>query len=83
MDSFSDVIDALGVSVVASILGIAENHARTLKARNSIPPGYFRRLVESEPGKERGITFDLLHRLLDEAAERRTQAAPADEGRAA
>ncbi|AYO85362.1 hypothetical protein [Methylobacterium brachiatum] len=71
MNSFSDVIDALGVATVSEVLGIPESHVRTLKARDSIPAGYFKRLVDAEAGQRAGVTFELLYRLRDEIAERR------------
>jgi hypothetical protein len=71
MNSFSDVIDALGVAKASEILGIPENHVRTLKARNSIPAGYFKRLVDSAEGQAAGLSFDLLYRLHDEILDRR------------
>jgi len=71
MNSFSDVIDALGVPKASEILGIPENHVRTLKARNSIPAGYFKRLVDSQDGRDVGLSFDLLYRLHDEMLDRR------------
>lgn len=64
MDSFSDVIDALGISGASKILGIPESHVRTLKARDSIPAAYFKRIVESAEGRAHGITFEFLHALL-------------------
>lgn len=73
MNSFTDVIDALGVAKAAEILGIPENHVRTLKARNSIPAGYFKRLVDSDEGRATGLNFDLLYRLHDEILDRRAK----------
>lgn len=79
MNSFSDVIDALGVATASEILGIPENHVRTLKARNSIPAGYFKRLVDSPAGQNVGLSFDLLFRLHDEAIDRRGKPSPQPE----
>lgn len=76
MDTFSDVIDALGVSAVSEILGIPENHVRTLKARDSIPAGYFKRLVDAKAGRSAGVTFELLYRLHEERAGRRSAKSP-------
>lgn len=72
MNSFSDVIDALGVAKASEILGIPENHVRTLKARDSIPAGYFKRLVDADAGRAAGITFELLYSLRDTIADRRS-----------
>ncbi|WP_156453773.1 hypothetical protein [Methylobacterium sp. CCH5-D2] len=66
MNSFSDVIDALGVPGASGILGIPESHVRVLKARDSIPPDYFKRIVDSAEGQANSITFDLLYGLRDE-----------------
>ncbi|MGU3540030.1 hypothetical protein [Methylobacterium sp. A54F] len=71
MNSFSDVIDALGIASAAEILGIPESHVRTLKARDSIPPGYFKRLVDSDAGRAAGIGYDLLYRLRERPASNR------------
>lgn len=73
MNSFSDVIDALGIPVSAKVMGIPESHVRTLKARDSIPADYFKRIVDSEPGRMKGIGFDLLYRLLEESRHRRAR----------
>ncbi|MHC2090399.1 hypothetical protein [Methylobacterium sp. CM6244] len=78
MNTFSDVIDALGIAVTASILGISESHARTLKARDSIPPAYFKRLVDSDEGKEKGVTFDLLFGLLENVPDRKAKSSSAE-----
>lgn len=78
MNTFSDVIDALSIAVTASILGISESHARTLKARNSIPPGYFKRLVDSDQGRERGVTFDLLFDMLERVPDRKGKSTSAE-----
>jgi len=72
MNSFSDVIDALGVAKASEILGIPENHVRTLKARDSIPAGYFKRLVDADAGRSVGITFELLYGLRDKIQDRRS-----------
>lgn len=74
MDSFSDVIDALGIAVAAEVLGLSESHVRTMKARDSIPPIYFKRLVVSDPGRQAGLTYDLLFDLLDGTSRRKTLA---------
>lgn len=62
MESFSDVIRALGDPPgFARAVGVAESHARTMKARDSIPPEYWQALVAAahERGVE-GVTLDLL-----------------------
>lgn len=74
MQTFSGIIDAFGGPIPYSrAVGIAEFHARTMKSRDSIPPGYWPRVVEAakESGVE-GVTLEALADLakakLDEAA---------------
>lgn len=75
MNTFSDVIEALTIAGTADILDITESHARTLKARDSIPPVYFRRIVQSEAGLGKGITFEVLFRILESTMERKPKVA--------
>lgn len=75
MNTFSDVIEALTIAGTAAILGITESHARTLKARDSIPPVYFKRIVDSEAGTKKGITFDLLFGILERTPDRKSKVA--------
>lgn len=49
MKSFADIIEAFGSGVVAEILGLQDSHVRTMKARDSIPPEHWGRLVEEAP----------------------------------
>lgn len=77
MNSFAEIIDALGIAATASILAVSESHVRTLKARDSIPAPYFAKLVSSEQGKACGVTFEMLHDLLDRVARRRSSPLPA------
>lgn len=74
MNTFSDVIEALSIAGTADVLDITESHARTLKARDSIPPVYFRRIVESEAGSAKGITFEVLFGILERTLERKPKA---------
>lgn len=78
MNSFSDVIDALGIANAAVVLGIPESHVRTLKARDSIPANYFKRIVDSEAGKANEVSFELLYRLLEERTGRKDGRAPSE-----
>lgn len=65
MDSFSDVIDAFGGPTgFADAIGVPDSHARTMKARDSIPPAHWQRtaaaaIVKNVPG----VSLDLLARL--------------------
>lgn len=44
MGTFSGIIDSFGgPAEFGGAVGIATSHARTMKARDSIPPGYWRR----------------------------------------
>ncbi|KOX58935.1 hypothetical protein ADL19_06590 [Streptomyces purpurogeneiscleroticus] len=82
MKSFCAVIDALSIPVSAEVMGIPESHVRTLKARDSIPADYFKRIVDSEAGRAKGISFDVLYGLLEEGRQRRARRAPMSEQRA-
>ena len=65
MNSFSDVIDAFGgPSKFAAAIGRPPSHARTMRARNSIPAGRWLRVVDAarECGVA-GISLELLARL--------------------
>ena len=46
---FSDLIDAVGVPVLAQLFGLPESHIRTMKARNSIPPEYWAHVIDAAP----------------------------------
>ena len=63
----SDVIRALGDPPgFAKAIGVAESHARTMKARDSIPPEYWQALVAAAAAQGiEGVTLDL--RLSDGA----------------
>ena len=78
MESFSDVIRALGDPPgFAKAVGVAESHARTMKARDSIPPEYWQAAVAHAASRGiEGVTLDLLAAL---AARRRkgVEASPA------
>jgi len=45
MKSFSEVIDAFGVSELARLLDLTEVHVRIMKTRDSIPPDYWGKIV--------------------------------------
>lgn len=68
MQTFSDIIEAFGVAVVARILKLEESHVRTMKARDSIPPEYWGPLLEEAPNF--GIT-DLDYRQFQRLREAR------------
>jgi len=63
MNSFSAVIEAFG-GRFAEAIGVEESHARTMKARDSIPSTRWMATVDAahKLGVE-GVTLDLLARL--------------------
>jgi hypothetical protein len=74
MRSFSDVIDAIGgPPSFAEAVGIPDSHARTMKARDSIPPGYWPKTVAAALAKGR---FDISLETLAAIAEAKTQREP-------
>jgi hypothetical protein len=74
MDTFSSIIDAFGGPArFAGAINISANHAGVMKARDSIPPEYWPRVVKAADiyGKPE-ITFEALALI---AAKRREAAA--------
>jgi hypothetical protein len=65
MQNFSSVIDAFGgAPSFAEAVGVSGSHARTMKARNSIPPAYWQRTVAAATlMRIPNVTLDLLARL--------------------
>jgi hypothetical protein len=81
MQTFSGIIDAFGGPIpYGKAVGIPEFHARTMKSRDSIPPGYWPRVVDAakESGVQ-GITFETLAKIakskMDEANHAKREAA--------
>jgi hypothetical protein len=69
MNSFSQVIEAFD-GQFAQAIGIEESHARTMKARNSIPSTYWLRVVKAaEERSVIGVTLESLAQL-DESRQR-------------
>lgn len=53
MKSFVEIIDAFGgASPFGEAIGIPDSHARAMKARNSIPDGYWSRAVEAARARD-------------------------------
>lgn len=53
MNSFVDIIDAFGgAAPFGEAIGIPDSHARAMKARNSIPDGYWLKTVEAARERE-------------------------------
>lgn len=75
MNTFSQVIEAFG-GRFAQAIGVEESHARTMKARDSIPSTRWLDTVRAAEhlGVE-GITLDLLARL-DAEKSRQREATP-------
>ncbi|GEC56806.1 hypothetical protein [Bradyrhizobium phage ppBeUSDA76-2] len=74
MNSFSAIIDAFG-GRFAEAIGVEESHARTMKARDSIPSTRWMATVNAarDLGVS-GVTLDLLARLEEEKAKPREAA---------
>jgi len=73
MNTFSDIIDAYGVRKLADLLGIADSHVRTMKARDSIPVEHWAAIISSPPDDLRDVlTFD---KLLSLRASKKTGSA--------
>ena len=54
MKTFSEIFDKFPVADLASLLGVAESHVRTMKARNSIPPEHWGPILEAAPHYDLG-----------------------------
>jgi hypothetical protein len=54
MNSFVEIIDAFGgAAPFGEAIGIPDSHARAMKARGSVPDGYWLKTVEA--ARKRGI----------------------------
>jgi hypothetical protein len=62
MLSFIQIIEAFGGPIpFGNAVKIPSSHARTMKARNSIPPGYWPDVVaEAEKRRLHGVTYEAL-----------------------
>lgn len=65
MQSFSDIIDAFGgPAPFGKAIKISDSHARTMKARDSIPPEHWSRVVGAAAERSiDGVTFERLTEL--------------------
>lgn len=53
MNSFVEIIDAFGgAALFGDAIGIPDSHARAMKARNSIPDGYWLKTVEAARARD-------------------------------
>lgn len=83
MQTFTKIIDAFGGPArFAEAMGITASHAGVMKARQSIPPEYWTRLVEEADRKNiKGVSHEHLARLAEKSARRRARLkAPAEQG---
>ena len=60
MNSFVEIIDAFGgAAPFGEAIGIPDSHARAMKARDSIPDGYWMRAVEAARSRDiEGVTLE-------------------------
>jgi hypothetical protein len=71
MNTFSEIIDAFG-GRFAEAIGVEESHARTMKARDSIPSTRWMATVNAaQQLGVPGVTLDLLARIEEEKAKPR------------
>jgi hypothetical protein len=49
MENFRDLISAYGTGPLAELIGKPPGHVRLMRARNSIPPLYWDRIVQNPP----------------------------------
>jgi hypothetical protein len=83
METFGAIIDAFGgTGPFGRALGIPDSHARTMKARGSISPEYWDRLVKAAIERDiEGISFKRLTEIR--SASRRKSASSQAEASAA
>jgi len=76
METFDAIIEAFGgAGPFAQAIGIPDSHARTMKARNSIPPEHWDRLVAAAIERDiEGISYKRLTEIRS-ASRRRAVAA--------
>lgn len=60
MQSFSEIIDAVGIAPLAALLRTTDSHVRAMKTRDSIPPEYWSVLVAAVPPAVPGLTLQML-----------------------
>ena len=65
MRTFSGLIDELGGPIILKDgLGIEDSHARTMKARDSIPVEHWPKLIELARSRGvAGVSYDSLHAM--------------------
>lgn len=72
VESFNSIIDAFGgAAAFSAAIGIPNSHARTMKARGSIPPCWWPQVITE--ARARGLVW-VTYEGLAALAERRTMA---------
>lgn len=73
---FAAVIDAFGgPQAFGEAIGVPPSHARTMKARNSIPADHWPNVVDAAASRHlAGVSFELLGRLRSQLAAVRSEA---------
>jgi hypothetical protein len=76
MNSFVQIIDAFGgTSSFGEAIGISDSHARAMKARNSIPDGYWMKTVEAARDRNiGGVTLESFAALAKNRLEEKASA---------
>ena len=78
MESFQEIIDAVGVGALARAFGVEESHIRTMKARNSIPPEYWGDVVTAARAAAlANISLEALRKMRSARFGRRSPASAA------
>ncbi len=76
MNTFVQIIEKFGTTVLAELFRVDESHIRTMKTRNSIPPEYWGILIEEGPKYgARGLSWRRLRALRDARFPEKVQAA--------
>jgi hypothetical protein len=70
VETFAEIIDAFGgAAAFGAAIGIPDSHARTMKARDSVSPGWWPRIVTE--ARARGLAW-ITYEGLASLAERKT-----------
>lgn len=76
MDTFRDLISNYGLANFAADIDVAENTAKQMRKRNSVPPEYWAAWVAGAVKREKpDVTYERLAKI---AAERREHHFPAE-----
>jgi len=70
MKRIEDLIEAFGgVTKFGRVIGKRTEHVGSMRSRGSIPARYWKSIVDSEKGRELGLTLDDLVRLNFESSQ--------------